>query len=69
MSSRIDSSQLAIWLALILAIIGGVFYLARLEKGIGDNTKDIQHQREVIDLKLSHIVIELRDIKAQTARD
>lgn len=69
MNNRIDSSQLAIWLALILAIIGGVFYIARLEADIGDNAKDIKHQAIVIDIKLNHIVKELKDIKAQTAKD
>ena len=69
MSSRIDSNQLALWLALILAVIGGIFYIARLESDVGDNASEIKHQREVIDLKLGHIVKELKDIKAQTAKD
>jgi len=62
------SNQIPVWLALILSVIGGVFYIARLEASVGENTSDIKHQREVIELKLEHIVSELKSIKAQTAQ-
>jgi len=65
--NKVDSNQVPVWLALILAVIGGVFYIARLEAHVGENTIDIEHQREVIDLKLGYIMTELKSIKAQTA--
>jgi len=69
----ITSNSLALWLSLILTVIAGTLFISDIksksESGIAENASNLEHHREVIDLKLGYIVKELKEIKAQTARD